>query len=286
MTPVPFKFDEIGYWSELKLEIVEKYGSAYTTAFKKTRLKKYYIDGLCGAGVHFSRKTASQVEGSPSRALRIPSFDRYYFIDIDREKTAYLQKLCGDRTDVYIHTGDSTEYLTKELLPKIQFKNYERALCLLDPYGLHIDLEVMYQAGQSKAIDMFLNFPVMDMNRNAIWKNPERVPQDGIERMTKFWGDESWKKAAYAESPQGSFFGPEMVKQGNDEIVGAFRERLKKVAGFKFVREPLPMRNSTNAVVYYLLFASQKPVAERIITYIFRKYGSSGRRTSLKHGRR
>jgi hypothetical protein len=29
MTPVPFKFDEIGYWSELKLEIVEKYGSAY-----------------------------------------------------------------------------------------------------------------------------------------------------------------------------------------------------------------------------------------------------------------
>jgi hypothetical protein len=28
MTPVSFKFDEIGYWSELKLEIVEKYGSA------------------------------------------------------------------------------------------------------------------------------------------------------------------------------------------------------------------------------------------------------------------
>jgi len=26
MTVVPFKFDEIGYWSELKLEIVEKYG--------------------------------------------------------------------------------------------------------------------------------------------------------------------------------------------------------------------------------------------------------------------
>jgi hypothetical protein len=27
-TDAPFKFDEIGYWSELKLEIVEKYGSA------------------------------------------------------------------------------------------------------------------------------------------------------------------------------------------------------------------------------------------------------------------
>jgi three-Cys-motif partner protein len=119
---------------------------------------------------------------------------------------------------------------------------------------------------------MFLNFPVMDMNRNSIWKNPGRVSQDGIERMTKFWGDESWKQAAYAESPQGSFFGPEMVKQSNDEIVAAFRQRLKKVAGFKFVPEPLPMRNSINAVVYYLFFASPKPVAEEIITYIFHKY--------------
>src|SRR5688500_20258975 len=85
----------------------------------------------------------------------------------------------------------------------------------------------MYQAGQSKAIDMFLNFPVMDMNRNAIWNNPEKVPQDGIDRMTKFWGDESWKQAAYAESPQGNFFRAEIVKQGNDEIVAAFTQRLR-----------------------------------------------------------
>jgi len=221
----------------------------------------------------FVKKTATQVEGSPSRALKIlPPFDEYYFIDIDEEKISYLQKICGNRSDVHIHAGDSTEYLTKELLPKIQFKNYERALCLLDPYGLHIDWEVMYQAGQSKAIDIFLNFPVMDMNRDAIWKNPERVPRNGIERMTKFWGDESWKRAAYAENPQASFFGPEMVKQGNSEIVAAFQQRLKKVAGFKFVPKPLPMRNSTNAVVYYLFFASQKPVAEKIINDIFRKY--------------
>lgn len=34
------------------------------------------------------------------------------------------------------------------------------------------------------------------------------------------------------------------------------------------------MRNSTNAVVYYLFFASQKPVAEKIISDIFRKYRS------------
>jgi hypothetical protein len=33
VTDLPFEFDEIGYWSELKLDIVEKYGAAYTRTF-------------------------------------------------------------------------------------------------------------------------------------------------------------------------------------------------------------------------------------------------------------
>ncbi len=119
---------------------------------------------------------------------------------------------------------------------------------------------------------MFLNFPVMDMNRNAIWREPGKARPGGVERMTRYWGDESWKQAAYGEGRQGGLFGPEIVKLGNDEIVAAFRKRLKDVAGFSFVPEPLPMRNSANAVVYYLFFASRKPVAEKIITSILEKY--------------
>ena len=49
-------------------------------------------------------------------------------------------------------------------------------------------------AGHSRAVDMFLNFPVMDMNRNAIWRNPNAVPKDGIDRMNRFWGDEIGEK--------------------------------------------------------------------------------------------
>jgi len=141
VTDLSFKFDEIGYWSELKLEIVEQYGSAYTTAFKKSgNLKKYYIDGFSGAGIHLSKKTKAQVDGSPARALKMsPPFDGYYFIDLNADKTEYLRSMCGDRPDVHIHTGDSNEYLTKQLLPTIQFRNFNRALCLLDPYGLHLD---------------------------------------------------------------------------------------------------------------------------------------------------
>lgn len=273
MIESPFEFEEIGVWSELKLEIVEQYGSAYTKAFNNTRLKKYYIDGFSGPGAHVSRTMGTVVEGSPARALNVsPPFNAYYFIDLSPEKTDYLRLHYGNRKNVHIYTGDCTTILTRQLLPTIQYKDYTRALCLLDPYGLHLDWEVMLQAGRSKAVDLFLNFPVMDMNRNAIWRNADKVPAAGIERMTKFWGDESWKQAAYAESPQGGLFGPDMVKQDNDKIVAAFRKRLKEVAGFNFVPEPLPMKNSVNAVVYYLFLASPKAVAEKIINDIFNKY--------------
>jgi three-Cys-motif partner protein len=271
----PLKFDEIGIWSELKLEIVENYGAAYTKAFANRRgLRKYYIDAFSGAGVHLSKRTGGQVEGSPARALKVsPPFDHFYFIDMDTHKAKHLATLCDGRADVDVITGDATTYLIEKLLPTIQYEKYNRALCLLDPYGLHLDWDVMFKAGQSRAIDLFLNFPVMDMNRNAIWHNPENAPKDGIERMNRFWGDESWRRAAYAESDQGNLFSaPELVKQKNAAIVQAFQERLRKVAGFEFVPDPLPMRNSNNAVVYYLFFASQKPVAKKIIEDIFKKH--------------
>jgi len=92
--------------------------------------------------------------------------------------------------------------------------------------------------------------------------------------MNRFWGDESWKNAAYIEHPQREMFGSQpIIKQSNEAIVEAFRDRLRKIAGFAYVPQPLPMRNSMNAVVYYLFFASQKPVAEKIIKELFNKYG-------------
>jgi hypothetical protein len=48
------------------------------------------------------------------------------------------------------------------------------------------------------------------------------------------------------------------------------------VAGFKHVPEPLPMRNTKGATVYYLFFASHKPTAENIVIDIFNRYRQRG----------
>jgi protein gp37 len=58
--------------------------------------------------------------------------------------------------------------------------------------------------------------------------------------MTAFWGDETWRDAAYDKD----LFGLP-VKGGISNIVHAFKDRLVKVAGFAYVSEPMPMRITT-----------------------------------------
>ena len=41
------KFDEIGYWSEIKLDIVKKYAAAYTTILARQECLSFsYVDGF------------------------------------------------------------------------------------------------------------------------------------------------------------------------------------------------------------------------------------------------
>jgi three-Cys-motif partner protein len=121
-----------------------------------------------------------------------------------------------------------------------------------------------------RSIEIFLNFPIMDINRNVLRRDPSSASEDQTERMTTFWGDESWREAAYRTEL--NLFGSEERKTTNEDLVAAFRERLKSVAGFAYVPEPMPMRDTTGAVVYYLFFAARKPVATKIVTAIFKKH--------------
>jgi len=271
------KLDEIGYWSEVKLDIIQKYAAAYSIIMnKQSYIKEYhYIDGFAGAGVHISKNTKEFIPGSPANALNVkPPFSKYHFIDLDGDKAELLRKLSDDNPKVTVYEGDCNKILLTEIFPKIKYENYNRALCLLDPYNIGLSWEVMYAAGQSEAIEIFLNFFVMDMNMNVLRNDPKNVDQRQIDRMNNFWGDESWRQAAY-EKQQG-LFEPIEEKTSNQAIVKAFRDRLINVAGFGYVPEPIPMRNNKGATIYYLFFASPKKTGSNIVEDIFAKYKNKG----------
>lgn len=271
------ELDEIGPWSEVKLEILKEYARAYSqilTAQKDPHFYHVYIEGFAGPGVHVSKSTQEFVRGSPTNALLVePPFREYHLIDIDRDKIEILESLVGDRKNVHLYRGDCNRILIEEVFPQVQFPKFRRGLCILDPYSLNLSWNVMFAAGEMKSIDMFLNFPIADMNRNVLRKDLTNVAASQVQRMNFYWGDESWRSVAYTTT--GNLFGyPE--KESNEVVARAFRKRLIEVAGFKRVPQPLPMKNRKGTTVYYLFFASQKDVAEHIVLDIFRKYRERG----------
>jgi three-Cys-motif partner protein len=279
--PRKLKLDQIGYWSEVKLDIVRDYAKAYSTilaAQTKPSLHHAYIDAFAGAGVHQSKTRGDEIPGSPQIAVATdPPFREYHFIDLNGSKVENLRSLFRGRSDVHIYQDDCNRVMLEQVLPQVRYENYRRGLCLLDPYGLQLDWEVIRTAGQMQTLEVFLNFPIMDMNRNVFWKNPEGVDEADIARMDAFWGDDSWRQVAYKEEQ--TLFGPVGQKTDNETVAEAFRERLRTVAGFRNVPAPIPMRNSLGATVYYLYFASQKPVAQKIVNHIFDKYRNRGAAT-------
>jgi len=274
------RLDVVGYWTELKLEIVRRYALEYSRIMAKQTspsLEHLYIDAFAGPGVHISRATGDYIPGSPTNALNIePPFCQYHLIDMSSAKVGMLRDAVGEREghDVFLYEGDCNEILLSEVFPKAAYGMYRRALCLLDPYNIDLDWQVIQTAGQMGSIEIFLNFMVMDINENVIRRNPDLIPPEGAARMNRFWGDESWRRAGYTK--QGVLFDDMPRKTDNQTLAEAFRQRLVEVAGFKYVPPPLPMRNSKRAVIYYLFFASPNPIANRIVESIFNKYRDRG----------
>ena len=172
---------------------------------------------------------------------------------------------------MYTYTEDCNTVLLRDVFPRAKHSDYRRALCLLDPYNIDLTWDVIEAAGKSGSVDMFLNFMIMDINRNALRKRVEKSLQSKVDQLTRLVGDESWKEAGYRKVE--TLFGEDYQKVSNEEFAEWFRQRLITKAGFKHVPKPMPMKTKNNAVIYYLYFASQKPAALNIVNGIFKKYG-------------
>ncbi len=188
------EYDEIGIWSEVKLAIIKEYASAYTTIMEAHRrerirsLRWIYIDAYAGPGYHLSKTSGELVEGSPLIALNIdPPFHEYHFIDTESRRAKQLRKLAGAREDVFIYSEDCNDVLLREVFPRAGYGDYGRALCLLDPYNINLAWQVIEAAGKARSVEIFMNLMIMDINRNAMRRNPDKSIQSKMDQLTRLW---------------------------------------------------------------------------------------------------
>lgn len=254
--------DIIGAWTQKKHEIVEYYATVYRRildnyrkATGKPGFHTFYIDGYAAAGYSISKSTGDIVKGSALRALDIePKFEKFFFIEKDKRRFEHLKRHVRSGEPVELFNGDANEVLPAKVFPSVRKPKFERAFCLLDPYvETNLKWETIVAAAAAETIDVLIHFPVGSINRQVLRKDG-KYTEHQAKRLTNIWGDDSWQFVAY--SNEGLLFEEMQVKATNERLVEAFRKRLVDVAKFLGASAPIPMKNSNNVTIYYLIFAS------------------------------
>jgi len=286
-----------GEWTMEKLERVRKYLVAYTTIMKDRNFRFAYIDAFAGTGYQTRKRDDNPSElmfpeiaeqeiqdfldGSARIALQVqPRFQKYIFIEKDNNRFADLQKLKVEfpllQDDIELVQSDANMYL-KDLCLNRNWKSH-RAVLFLDPYGMEVDWDTITAIAKTKAIDLWLLFP-LGVAVNRLLKRDGNIDTILRSKLDRFFGTADWYDVFYQTLPTETLFGQETVTRKISDfksIAQYFVERLQTV--FKEGRvanNPLPLYNSRNNPLYLLCFASGNPrgapTAVKIAQHILRR---------------
>src|SRR5215471_424252 len=168
-----------GSWTEEKLERVRKYLVAYANIMSKQRFRFAYIDAFAGTGYRTLKQNDSELakifpevfepesrqflDGSARIALQVrPHFTKYIFIERDINRILELENLKSDfrevSSDIELINADANSYLQDLCLHRRWTTN--RAVLFLDPFGMQVTWDTIVAIGKTKAIDLWLLFPI------------------------------------------------------------------------------------------------------------------------------
>jgi three-Cys-motif partner protein len=284
----------VGPWAADKLDRLRKYLNAYTTIMKGQRWCEgyYYIDAFAGPGGHRVRMRErknltrqelllniagfgqSQVEqrqflaGSPRVALNIEHpFTGYVFVERSPSRVAALEQLkleYGRTRSIVIRQTDCNSYLRDRVVlnPKVDWKK-NRALVFLDPFGMQVPWNTLELLSQTKAIEVFLNFPVGMAIQRLIPRKSDKISDQRRAMLNEYFGSPDWYNVMYRTSS--NLFGDEDEKKrerSGKRLVKWYRDRLKKTFGN--VSRAALFRNTHGSHLYYLLVASHNPTGVTI----------------------
>jgi three-Cys-motif partner protein len=273
--------DTVGPWSEDKLELLRKYLNAYTAIMQGQRWCRngyHYIDAFAGTGRPRARDEERYIDGSPRVALTIQNpFHSYTFIELAPWRVHRLQELQNEfpDRDIRIRQEDCNRIITTEIIPRIRYEQFNRGLIFLDPFSMNTEWTTIEQIAETRALEVFMNFPVMALNRTALPNDPYALTETQIQRMNHFWGSTEWRGNIYEEVL--TLFGPVEMKIHSTtgrRLGQLFKRRLEQV--FPYVTDPLVMTNSRSAPLYCLIFAGPHSLGTEIAQDIFRRYERLG----------
>ena len=217
-----------------------------------------FIDLFAGPGRARVRETGKFIRGSPAIAVEQSDapFSDVILCDIEAENIGALRKrLSGHEKRIHVVEGDCNATIDEvvRLTPP-----YGLNTALIDPYGLMpLSFETIRKLACVKRMDLIVHFPIGDIKRNF-----QRCLD--TDYLDTFLGITTWR---------------EQVRDPSDaaKLIDIFRDRL---GAFDYRQEQVrsvPIKNSTNVVMYDLVYATKHPKGNAIWQSIARTTPSGQR---------
>ena len=266
-----------GAWTQRKLGALGKYLQAYTKIFKRNPRARYYsisyVDAFAGTGtlrrpelgtlgklIPGLRENEEEFrKGSVKRALEVePPFDEYVFIEKSARKCKELRELAAiyQSRNITILNEDANRAILSWCATLDTRRT--RAVVFIDPFGASVRWETIAALARTRAVDLWVLFPYFAINRMLV--RNRKPPKKWADRLTAVFGTDAWETAFYSTSAFRSLLDSSQRIEvthksvGYRDITDFFVKRLK--TEFAAVSDPLPLHNSTGALLFMLFFAA------------------------------
>lgn len=214
-----------GSWTEEKLDILEGYLKAYTTALKKQNFNLVYVDAFAGTGyvnLHPSDSAqgsplllgqmdddaAGVLKGSTRLALDVDDrpFDRFVFVEQNPAYALELHKLKAEfpNRDIHIEQADANAFLPEWCESQNRRLNIpwrrQRAVIFLDPFATEVDWQTVAAIAETKSVDLWILFPLSALTRILpILRQPDEAYASTADRILggPEWRDELYQTQTY-----------------------------------------------------------------------------------------
>jgi three-Cys-motif partner protein len=268
-----------------KLDVLEGYLNAYSTALKNIGKKLIYFDAFAGSGevrpkqndtetlnlIDFDSIESAEdlILGSSVRALNtIDPFHRYIFVDKLEKNIEHLKLRLKDHdrfSRCRFKPSDANESI-KRFCEEADWSD-KRAVMFLDPFGSQVNWETIECIAKTERIDLWYLFPAgLSVNRQI--SRTGAIDFHHEASINRIFGNNDWKAAIVKGVVEPDFFEERIRLEkvgGPAEITEIMIKQMQGVFGGGVLTKWLPLGRN-NSHWYSLIFAisNRDPAAVKL----------------------
>ena len=253
-------------WTKNKLGILWAYLSRYAIACRSARAF-YFVDAMAGSGLCRVRETGEFLLGSTLIALKAePRFTKCLSLEQNANSyRALVTRTESVRPRSVVEPGDCNQDLLR--LMNREIPRGAPTFILFDPEGAELNWTTvreaaLFRTGKLKA-ELLILLATSFLDR--------MLPNEGDAELhnvmalnqvfppSRRWS-ETWERKRRGEIS---------AEQGRIEHADSYCVWLRESLGYRFVAARPVTRPGSTASVYHLIFASDHPAGEDIMTHVF-----------------